>query len=101
MGSAEAKQWHEACTAEYDGLVSQGTWVLVDLPPGRKTIKSKWVFKVRHNSDGEIERYKARLVAKGFMQEHGIDFDEYFSLVVKMTTLRSVLALVAIEDLNF
>ena len=49
------------------------TWELVPLPKGKRTIGFKWVYKVKHNSDGSISRYKARLVAKGYVQTHGID----------------------------
>ncbi|GJZ83384.1 ribonuclease H-like domain-containing protein [Tanacetum coccineum] len=62
------------------------TWDLVDLPKGRKAISSKWVWKIKYKSDGEIERYKVRLVAKGFNQKEGNDFDETFSLIVKIVT---------------
>ncbi|GJT43532.1 MAK10-like protein [Tanacetum coccineum] len=62
------------------------TWDLVELSKGRKDIGSEWVWKIEFKSDGEIEIYKARLIAKGFNQREGIDFDETFSLVVKIVT---------------
>ncbi|GKD45151.1 ribonuclease H-like domain-containing protein, partial [Tanacetum coccineum] len=64
-----------------------------DLPAGRKAIGSKWVWKIKYKSDGEIERYKARLVSKGFNQRKGIDFDETFSPVVKSVTVRCLINL--------
>ncbi len=93
MGSAEADEWTEACQYEIDALAKNDTWDLVDLPPGRKPVKSKWVFKLK--SDG---RYRARLVAKGFTQVPGIDFDETFSPVARFESLRLLLALAALED---
>nr|GEU40696.1 putative reverse transcriptase, RNA-dependent DNA polymerase, Gag-polypeptide of LTR copia-type [Tanacetum cinerariifolium] len=70
------------------------TWELVELPKGRKAIGSKWVWKIKYKSNEEVERYKGRLVAKGFNQREGIDFDETFSHVVKIVTVRCLINLV-------
>ncbi|KAL0300940.1 UNVERIFIED_CONTAM: Retrovirus-related Pol polyprotein from transposon TNT 1-94 [Sesamum radiatum] len=69
MASLEAKQWKEAVKSEMDSIVSNGTWVLVDLPPGCTTIGCKWIFKKKLKPDGSIDKFKARLVAKGFKQK--------------------------------
>uniref|UniRef100_A0A2N9I242 Integrase catalytic domain-containing protein n=1 Tax=Fagus sylvatica TaxID=28930 RepID=A0A2N9I242_FAGSY len=71
----------------------QGTWSLVPLPATKNVVGCKWVYKLKHNSDGSIARYKARLVAKGFHQQQGIDFDETFSPVIKPPTVRLILSL--------
>lgn len=84
--------WLEAMNKELQALDSNHTWDLVDLPPGKKAIGSRWVFKVKLKADGSLERCKARLVAKGFNQKYGIDYHETFSPVIKMSSVRCVLA---------
>ena len=93
--SKQKDQWKEAMNEEYKSLTSKRTWTLSKLPPKRKAIKSKWVYKVKTNSDGTIERYKARLVAQGFSQRHGIDYDDTFSPVATMATIRILISLKA------
>jgi len=79
---------------------TNGTWELVPRPKGKKIIGSKWVFKVKRNADGSVERYKGRLVAKGYNQRPGFDYLEIFAPTVRMPTIRVVLAMAAIEDLH-
>ncbi|MCO5600068.1 hypothetical protein L7F22_054176 [Adiantum nelumboides] len=86
--------------SEMDSLHKNGTWDLVSLPKGKNALPCKWVYKLKVVLGDDNRKYKARLVAKGFKQEHGIDFDEIFSSVVKMTTLRMVLGLVANKDME-
>jgi hypothetical protein len=80
---------------EMAALDPNKTWELVPLPEGKKAIGCKWVYKVKHNSDGSISKYKARLVAKGYAQTHGIDYEETFVPVAKMATVRAVIAVAA------
>ncbi|KAL8120925.1 hypothetical protein AgCh_017922 [Apium graveolens] len=87
--------WVCAMQLELTALANNNTWDLVTLPPGKKPIGSKWVFKTKLKADDSIERFKARLVAKGFNQKYGIDYQETFSPVVKMATVRSILSLAA------
>ncbi len=74
----DSEGWKAAADSEYQSLIENKTWDLVELPSGRKTIGSKWVFKAKRGKDGEVERLKARLVAKGCTQKFGVDYDETF-----------------------
>lgn len=67
-------EWKEAVFEEIRALVKNVTWEKVDLPDGKTVVGCKWVFTVKYNSDGSLERYKARLVAKGFSQTYGVDY---------------------------
>jgi Reverse transcriptase (RNA-dependent DNA polymerase) len=85
---------------EMESMRSNNVWELVDLPEGRKAIGNKWVLKIKHLVDGSIDRYKARLVAKGYTQQEWIDYEETFSPVVRFTSIRLILAIVAGLDLE-
>ncbi|CAM8998928.1 unnamed protein product [Rhodiola kirilowii] len=78
--------------AELQALHKNNTWEITDLPQGMHTIGSKWIYKVKRNSDGTIQRYKAILVARGFTQTEGLDYHETCAPVVKMNTIRTLLA---------
>lgn len=95
-----ANQWKEAIEKEIEALRANHTW-REEFPPNKANlISTKWVFSLKTNSDGTLERFKARLVARGFSQQYGIDFNETFAPTVRMATLRTFLAIVALEDLH-
>lgn len=95
----ESVKWELAMKDEMESLLSNQTWQLAELPKGKKALHNKWVYRIKEEHDG-MKRYKARLVVKGFQQKEGIDYTEIFSPVVKLTTIRAVLAIVAREDLH-
>ena len=72
-------------------LATNETWDLVALPQGKKSIGCKWVYKVQHNVDGSMSRCKARLVVKGYAQAYGIDYEETFSPIAKMSIVQVVI----------
>ena len=72
---------------------------MVELPESKCVLHNKWVYRLKEENDG-TKRYKARLVVKGFQQQEGIDFNEIFSLIVKITTIRSVLSIMTVENLH-
>ena len=95
MKSSLRSEWIEATQKEYDALIENKTWVLSPLPPGRKAIGSRWVFKIKRHDDGTIEKFKARFVAQGFSQVFGNDYDQTFAPTAKLCTLRICFALAA------
>jgi hypothetical protein len=88
-------EWKGAMQNEYDALINNGTWKLVDPPFGTKPIGYKWVYKNKYKSDGSLDKCKVRLVVKGFAQKEGIDYEETFAPTVKLATIRALLALAA------
>ncbi|GKE52262.1 ribonuclease H-like domain-containing protein [Tanacetum coccineum] len=91
QGASKFPYWIDAMNQEMSALLRNGTWEIVDLPKDRKSIGSKWIYKIKYQSSGEINRFKARLVAQGFGQKEGIDYEKTFSPVVKMVTVRCLL----------
>ncbi|BBG98547.1 RmlC-like cupins superfamily protein [Prunus dulcis] len=88
-------KWVAAMHSELQALEAHHTWSLVSLPPSHRPIGCKWIFRIKYNSDGTVDRFKARLVAKGFNQREGVDFTDTFAPVAKLITVRCLLSIAA------
>lgn len=91
----ETPEWEEAMQEEISALKKNCTWELVPKPENVDLVTCKWIYKLKKGADGKINRYKARLVARGFSQQYGRDYDETFSPVARMVTIRTVISLAA------
>lgn len=100
LSSSHADQWKKAMQEEYDSLLQNKTWSLVDLPSDKRALPCKWVFKTKINEKGEVIRFKARLVIKGYAQKKGSDYEEVYAPVVRYTSIRYLIALAAKYDLE-
>ena len=99
LKSSNNEKWFEAMTKEMKSLDDNKVWDLVELPKGRSPVGSKWVFKVKTGADGLVECYKARLVAQGYSQHFGTDYDETFCPVIRLESLRALIAFGVQNDL--
>jgi len=86
-------KWDNAMDEEMAALDVNATWELVALPKDKKVIGCKWVYKIKDNVDGFVNKYKARLVAKGYAQTYGINYEETYSPVAKMTTVKAIIVM--------
>src|SRR5438270_1075425 len=98
--SSEGPLWKEAIDSEIQSILQNHTWELVDLPSGCKPLGSKWIFKRKMKADGTIKKYKARLVIKGYSQREGLDYFDMYSPVSRITSIRMVLAIAALRNLE-
>ena len=89
--------WDAAMTAELQALELNNTWSLVPLPPNKRAVGCKWVFKIKCKSDGSVERYRVKLVAKSYTQQEGLDYIETFSPITKMVTVKLFLSLATVQ----
>ncbi len=100
MQSADAQTWRTAAEEEHHALLENKTWDLVALPPDRKPVGCRWVFRVKRNEDGHIVRHKARLVAQGFTQRASVDYEETFAPVARWETIRLLIAFATLKNLH-
>lgn len=96
--AVSSPEWCSAMQSELAALESNNTWTVVPLPHGKHSVGCRWLYKIKYNPNGSIDRYKARLVAKGFTQQEGVDFIDTFSPVAKLVTLKVLLALAASQQ---
>lgn len=95
LNSDDSMQWKVAMREEYDSLMKNDTWILVERPRNVQIVDNRWVFKIKQESKCAPLRYKARLVARGFTQQYGVNYFETFSPVVRFTSIRAILAIAA------
>ena len=100
LSSEQSQHWQEAMNSEFSSLMKNDTWELVPPPEDKNIVGSKWVFKVKRDANGRVDRYKARLVAQGYSQMKGVDYEEVFSPVTRNSSLRSLLALANAYNLD-
>lgn len=100
LSSEYSQRWWDAMQEEFNSLMANETWELSEMPKGQKIVGCKWVFALKKDNDGKIQRFKARLVAKGYAQTYGINYTETFSPVVRYETIRMVIALAAERNLH-
>ena len=100
MKRSDAAEWDVACKDKIRMFQQMGVYDVVPRPEGRKVIGSKWVFRIKRGPDGGIQKYKACIVAQGFTQVEGLDYDQTFAPVVKLSTFRTILAIAAQQNLT-
>nr|GEV82226.1 hypothetical protein [Tanacetum cinerariifolium] len=96
MLDSESNKWIDAMNVKIQSMIDNMVWVLVNLPPGRKTIGSKWIFKKKTDMDGLVHTYKARLVAKGYTQLYVVDYE--FSPIADIRAIRILISIAAYYD---
>ena len=97
MAGPDSNKWLEAMQSEIGSMYENKVWTLVDLPDDRQAIENKWIFKRKTDADS-VTIYKARIVAKGFRQVQGVDYNETFSPVAMLKSVRIMLAIAAFYD---
>ena len=98
MMDTDKVKWHEAINQEIESMYSNSVWELVDLTEGFRPIGNKWIYKRKKGPDGKVKTFKARLVAKGYTQKDGVDYEEAFSPVAMLKSIRILLSMEAILD---
>ena len=95
------EEWQAAINSEMISIYKNGVWHKIDeLPEGTNPLTTKWIFKIKRGAQGQIEKFKARLCVRGFEQEQGIDFEGVFSPVMRHNSLRTLMAIAAVNDLE-
>ena len=99
MMSLDSAKWLEAIKSKMGSMYENKVWTLVDLPDDRQAIENKWIFKRKTNTDSSVTIYKARIVAKGFRQVQGVDYDESFSPISMLESVRIMLVIAAFYEI--
>ena len=93
--AVEDPTWVDVTVEEYDSIVRNSAWEIFPRPEGKLVVGSRWIYKVKQDDNGSIEKYKAIFVAWGFSQIKGIDYEETFAPVARYSSIRTILALSA------
>jgi hypothetical protein len=93
--AAEKKVWQDAMIEEHQSIMKNDVWYIVPRPKEKSVVTSKWLYKIKHATDGSIEKFKASFIARGLSQKEGIDYEETFSPVARYTSIRATMAIVA------
>ena len=91
--AAQHDVWREAMVEEYDSIMKNQVWEVVPRPEGKKVVGFRWIYKVKHATDGSMQKYKVRFVEKGFSHKEGIDYEETFALVARYSSIQSIISL--------
>jgi hypothetical protein len=91
--AVQKKQWKEAMMEEHESIMKNDVWEIVPRPKEKSVVTSKWVYNIKHATDGSVDKYKARFVDRGFSQKEGEDYDKKFSLVSRYTSIRAIISL--------
>ena len=100
IASSRAIEWAAACNCEFESMLHNKVFIWAELPPDQMALPSKWIFVIKRRLDGTVEKYKARIVAGGHRQREGIDFQETYAPVAKFVSLRILLTMAALDDLE-
>jgi len=96
--SASHDEWKESMQKEYDALIKNGTWKMVDPPLGTKPIGCKWFYKKKFKVDGSLDKHKGKVVAKGFTEKEGVDYEDTFPLTTNWATILTLFSLATQND---
>jgi hypothetical protein len=88
--------WKDSMLEEYMSIIKNNVWDIVSRPKDKSVVSSKWIYKIKHATDGSVETFKEIFVARGFSQKEGIDYEETFSLVARYTSIRTIIDLVLV-----
>ena len=86
--------WRDALMEEYNSIMKNGVWKVVSRPEGKSVVTSKWLYKIKHATDGNIKKYKARFVAHGFSQIDLVDYDDTFTPIAIFSSIRAVISII-------